>query len=197
MAAQALLAQGHRQIAIVNPKPDHTLFTIRCRTVRDHFERAGGSVVELHPKAASGTSFPLQPVMDVAQVMPLVDEATEHLRRRAARGSAAVPTAIFCPADSIAALVFRALATRGLVAGRDISVISCNHERSLVAGLWPSLATIDVHPQRIGRLAVDLLARRISGEFGGSEVQVGVSPTFIPGGSLTRCREPRPRRGKP
>jgi LacI family transcriptional regulator len=197
LAAQAMLAQGHRQIAIVNPKPDHTLFTIRCRTVRDHVERAGGRVVELHPRAAGGTSFPLQPVMDVAQVIPLVDEATEHLRRRAARGSAAAPTAIFCPADSIAALVFRALATRGLVAGRDISVVSCNHERSLVAGLWPSLATIDVHPQRIGRLAVDLLARRIAGEFGGSEVQVGVSPTFIPGGSLTRCREPRPRRGKP
>lgn len=85
--------------------------------------------------------------------------------------------------------LFRALATRGLVAGRDISVVSCNHERSLVAGLWPSLATIDVHPQRIGRLAVELLARRMAGEFDGSAVPIGVSPTFIPGGSLTRCRK--------
>ncbi len=134
-------------------------------------------------------SFPLQPVMDVAQVLPLVDEATENLRRRASRGSPESPTAIFCPADNIAALVFRALATRGLMAGRDISVVSCQNERSLIAGLWPSLATIDVHPQRIGRMAVELLSRRISGEFSGSEVQISVCPTFIPGGSLTRCRE--------
>ena len=136
-------------------------------------------------------SFPLQPVMDVAQVLPLVDEATENLRRRPSRGSTESPSAIFCPADNIAALVFRALATRGLVAGRDMSVVSCQNERSLIAGLWPSLATIDVHPQRIGRMAVDLLSRRISGEFSGSEVQISVCPTFIPGGSLSRCRDSR------
>lgn len=189
LAAEALLAQGHRRVAIVNPKPDHALFAIRCRTVRQVIEQAGGTVFELHPKGVGGVSFPLQPVMDVSQVMPLVDEATQNLQKRTVRSSANVPTALFCPADSIAALVFRALATRGLVAGRDISVVSCHHERSLVAGLWPSLATIDVHPQRIGRLAVELLARRMSGEFSGSAVQVGVSPTFIPGGSLTRCRE--------
>ena len=189
LAAEAILAQGHRRVAIINPKPDHALFAIRCQAVRDRVEQAGGAVAEFHPRSQRGVSFPLQPVMDVAQVMPLVDEATENLRRRASRGSLESPTAIFCPADSIAALVFRALATRGLLAGRDISVISCNHERSLIAGLWPSLATIDVHPQRIGRLAVELLSRRMSGEFNGSEVQISVSPTFIPGGSLARCRE--------
>jgi DNA-binding LacI/PurR family transcriptional regulator len=70
-----------------------------------------------------------------------------------------------------------------------MSVVSCQNERSLIAGLWPSLATIDVHPQRIGRLAVELLSRRMSGEFSGSDVQISVCPTFIPGGSLTRRRE--------
>ena len=189
LAAEAILAQGHRRVAIINPKPDHALFAIRCQAVRDRVEQAGGAVAEFHPRSQRGVSFPLQPVMDVAQVLPLVDEATENLRRRASRGSPESPTAIFCPADSIAALVFRALATRGLVAGRDISVISCNHERSLIAGLWPSLATIDVHPQRIGRMAVELLSRRMSGEFSGSDVQISVCPTFIPGGSLTRRRE--------
>ena len=189
LAAEAILAQGHRRVAIINPKPDHTLFAIRCQAVRDRVEQAGGTVAEFHPRGSRSVSFPLQPVMDVAQVMPLVDEATENLRRRPSRGSTESPTAIFCPADNIAALVFRALATRGLVAGRDMSVVSCQNERSLIAGLWPSLATIDVHPQRIGRLAVELLSRRMSGEFNGSEVQISVSPTFIPGGSLARCRE--------
>jgi DNA-binding LacI/PurR family transcriptional regulator len=70
------------------------------------------------------------------------------------------------------------------VPGRDIALVSCNHERALVAGLWPSLATIDVHPQRIGRLAVEQLARRIGGQFAGLGVQISVPPTFVPGGSL-------------
>ena len=191
LAAEAILAQGHRRVAIVNPKPDHTLFAIRCQAVRRAIEQAGGTVAEFHPRGSRSVSFPLQPVMDVAQVLPLVDEATENLRRRQSRGSTESPTAIFCPADNIAALVFRALATRGIVAGRDMSVVSCQNERSLIAGLWPSLATIDVHPQRIGRMAVDLLSRRISGEFSGSEVQISVCPTFIPGGSLSRCRDSR------
>lgn len=121
---------------------------------------------------------------------PLVDAATEALRRRSGRGATPAPTAIFCPADSIAALVYRALASCGLVPGRDVSVVSCNHERSLVAGLWPSLATIDVHPQRLGRMAVEQLTRRVTGEFAGAAVQIGITPTFIPGGSLTACRKP-------
>ena len=123
------------------------------------------------------------------RTMPLVDEATRSLQKRGVRSVANPPTALFCPADSIAALVYRALATRGLLAGRDISVISCHHERSLVASLWPSLATIDVHPERIGQLAVELLARRLSGEFSGGAVQISVSPTYVPGGSIKRCRD--------
>jgi DNA-binding LacI/PurR family transcriptional regulator len=132
--------------------------------------------------------------MAVTQVQPLVDELVAGGRRaRSAR-----PTAIFCPADSIAALVYRALATRGRVAGRDISLVSCNNERALVAGLWPTLATVDVHPQRIGHLAVEQLARRITGQFAGAAVQIGVAPTFIPGGSLAPCRRANgsPRRAR-
>ena len=53
-----------------------------------------------------------------------------------------------------------------------------------MAGLWPTLATADVHPQQIGRLAVEQLARRLAGQFAEVAVQITVPPTFIPGGSL-------------
>jgi DNA-binding LacI/PurR family transcriptional regulator len=187
LAAEAVLDKGHRQVAIVNPKHDHSLFAIRGRAFRQVIERAGGTVAEFVPRSPPAR-FPLQPVMDVSQVQPLVDHAIEGLRRRTARGPRRQsPTAIFCPADSIAALVYRALAVRGLVAGRDVSVVSCNHERSLVAGLWPSLATVEVYPQRIGRMAVEQLTRRITGQFAGTAVQIGIEPMFVPGGSLGRC----------
>jgi LacI family transcriptional regulator len=188
IAAEAVLDKGHRHVAIVNPKSDHALFAVRSRAFRQVIERDGGTVEEFLPRSLHVATFPLQPVMDVTQVQPLVDEATEGLRRRSSSGSRQSPTAIFCPADSIAALVYRALAVRGLLAGRDVSVISCNHERSLVAGLWPSLATVEIYPQRIGRMAVEQLTRRITGEFAGAAVQIGVEPTFIPGGSLAACR---------
>ena len=93
-------------------------------------------------------------------------------------------TAIFCPADSIAVMVYRALAARGIRPGVDIAVVSCNYERSLIAGLGPSLATFDIHPRQIGQLAVRQLTRRITGEFDGAAVTIDVKATLQPGASL-------------
>ena len=191
IAARSVLDQGHRHVAIVNPKADHLLFTIRIRAFRDVVERAGGSVQEFLPREPRESMFPLQPVMEVAQVQPLVDAAIDARCRRPGRRSASGPTALFCPADSIAALVYRAIATRGLVPGTDISVISCNHEQALSAGLWPTLATVDIHAERIGRTAVEQLARRLSGHFPEASVRIGITPTFVPGGSLARGPQPR------
>ncbi|MFM7207288.1 MAG: substrate-binding domain-containing protein [Planctomycetaceae bacterium] len=98
------------------------------------------------------------------------------------------PTAIFCPADSIAVMTCQALTARGLKPGDEMAVISCNNEQSLIKGLLPTLATIDVHPRQIGRLAVRQLTRRITGEFDGSAVTIEVKPTLLPGASLTPLR---------
>ncbi len=187
LAAQAVLDGGHRTVAVVNPKADHALFAVRTAAFRQAIEESQGSVVEFSQEGRRPVSFPLQPVIDVAHVQPLVNKLVEGMRCRAAPAQER-PTAIFCPADSIAALVYRALATVGVVPGRDVSLVSCNHERALLAGLWPSLATVDVHPQEIGKLAVEQLARRMTGQFFGTAVQIGVEPTFVPGGSLSRCR---------
>jgi len=190
LAAQALLDHGHRTVAVVNPKADHTLFAARTAAFCRAIEESQGQVVEFS-HARRPVSFPLQPVIDIAQVQPLVNRLIEGLRRRG-RLASERPTAVFCPADSIAALVYRALATVGLMPGRDLSLISCHHERALVAGLWPTLATVDVHPRQIGRLAVEQLRRRMTGQFAGAAVQIGVEPTFVSGGSIGRCRTSSP-----
>jgi LacI family transcriptional regulator len=187
LAAEAFLDKGHRRIAVINPKADHALFAKRIASLRQVIEAAGGTVTEAETQGAQAISFPLEPVLDVDRVQPLIDRTVEGLRQRFSRRPHDRPTAIFCPADSIAALVYRALACRSLVPGRDISLVSCHNERSLVASLWPSLATIDVHPQQIGRLAVEQLTRRIGGHFPDAAVQISVVPTFVPGGSLNRC----------
>jgi DNA-binding LacI/PurR family transcriptional regulator len=180
IAADALIAAGHTRLAIVNPKADHTMFAVREHGFREAAAERAATVASFTARRDINAGFPIQPIMDVTQVQPLVDALLCEQQR---------PTAIFCPADSIAAMTYRALASRGLQPGTDISVVSCNNERSLVAGLWPALATIDVHLRQIGQLAVRQLIRRITGEFDGSAVTIDVKPTLLPEASIA---PPRP-----
>ena len=90
---------------------------------------------------------------------------------------------LFAPDDSVGAMVARALTARGLQASRDISLMSCNNERSLLMGVYPSLTTIDVHAHEIGRRAVDQLAWRIRHcEY--SSMEVSLEPTMVVGESV-------------
>jgi len=175
IAAEALVAAGHSRLAIVNPKADHAMFAVREQGFREAAAERKATVASFTSRRGIGTGFPIQPIMDVDDVQPLVDALLRERPR---------PTAIFCPADSIAAMTYRALASRGLQPGSEIAVVSCNNERSLVAGLWPALATIDVHLRQIGRLAVRQMTRRITGEFDGSAVTIEVKPIFLAGASL-------------
>ena len=70
-------------------------------------------------------------------------------------------TAIFAPADSIAVLLYHALGERGLSVPSDMSVISANREAGLIAGLYPTLTTVDIHATQTGREAVALLKRSL------------------------------------
>lgn len=179
IAAEALVAAGHTRLAVVNPKGDHQMFARRQQSFVAAAAEAGVIATCFAATRSRPRAFPLEPIMDVVQVQPLIDAL---LRERP------TPTAIFCPADSIAALVYRALASRGVRPGEDIAVVSCNNERSLVAGLWPALTTIDAHLRRVGQLAVEQLTRRITGEFDGAAVNITVTPTLVPEASLA----PRP-----
>ena len=188
IAADSLLAAGHTRLAIVNPKADHTMFAAREHGFREAAAERAATVASFTARRDINAGFPIQPIMDVTQVQPLVDALLCEQQR---------PTAIFCPADSIAAMTYRALASRGLQPGTHISVVSCNNERSLVAGLWPALATIDVHLRQIGQLAVRQLIRRITGEFDGSAVTIDVKPTLQPGASIAPVRPDHEGDAKP
>jgi len=180
IAADALVAARHTRLAVVNPKGDHQMFARRQQSFLAAAADAGVIATCFAATRSRPRAFPLEPIMDVVHVQPLVDAL---LRERP------TPTAIFCPADSIAALVYRALASRGVRPGEDVAVVSCNNERGLVAGLWPALTTIDAHLRRVGQLAVEQLTRRITGEFDGAAVDITVTPTLVPEASLA----PRPQ----
>lgn len=152
LAAEHLLARGHRRVAIVNPKPDHALFRSREDGFRATMARAGVAVSSHAPALSTSQRrwrLPLRPVDLGEDLADLVDQAL-------ATGA----TALFVPADGIAALVHPLLKRRGIQPGRQVALISCNHEPELITGLAPSLTTVDIRLAEMGRLAVDLLGWR-------------------------------------
>lgn len=174
LAAQHLADAGHKVVAFVNPKADHVTFLRRECSFLWHCARLGLSAQRFVGSAPDQWELPLRPVRDVASVDGLIDQVL---------AASPKPTAIFTPADSIAALVYRSLASRGMQAGRDMGVISCNNERPIVAGLYPTLTTLDTHAEQIGRRAVDQLVWRMAHPEGvGAEL--GVGPTLVEGDSV-------------
>jgi DNA-binding LacI/PurR family transcriptional regulator len=113
-----------------------------------------------------------------------VESVDELLEQLMPTDPARRPTAVFTPADSIAALVYRSLAGRGLQVGKDISVISTNDERAIIDALYPALTTINVRPETVGRRAVDQLIHRLDSEPSEPPVEVSAEPVLGEGKSV-------------
>jgi len=173
LAAEHLISRGHRRIAILAPKPDHVTLGQRSSAFQWHAQQKGAEVVPLFGKA-SDWQLPLQTVDETDQVEQLFHRFWNLVDR---------PTAIFVPADSIAAGVYRACAKRKLTVGEDVSLISVNNEQPLLAGLYPELTTIDVNAEQVGRQAVDLLIWRLN-HLESPIVSRTLQPTLVEGDSV-------------
>lgn len=174
MAAEHLTSRGHRRLAFVSPKPSQVALMRRQASFTFFAEHAGATV-----KSYLGRDeiwkFPSPAVDHVEAVQGLIDRLLKERQR---------PTAIFAPDDSVGAMIARALAARGLQAGRDISLMSCNNERPLLMGIFPSLTTLDVHARQIGCRAVDQLAWRMMHRDSPS-IDIGIEPTVVEGESVS------------
>jgi len=172
LAAESLSASGHRRLAFINARAEHSMFDERQAAFEWHARRLGAQV----------GSYTLPSDPRLPQGAERGEQAMTRLLRRAMR-SKRPPTAIFVPGDSMAVLLYRACATLGLAVGRDLAVLSCNHEPPLTAGLSPSLATVDVHAEHIGRRAVEQLCWRLSHREEPSTCELLVAPQLVPGAS--------------
>lgn len=174
LAAEYLLSRGHKRIAILDPKPNHVTLGQRCASFTGHAIQGGATLDNIFGKDTDW-KLPLKSVEDV----DLVDKLVGRLLRLKR-----APTAVFAPADSIAALVYRACTRRGLQIGKDLSLISCNNEVPLLTGLYPEVTTIDICAEQIGRQAVEQLIWRMSHPETPA-VNVSVQPRLVEGMSVT------------
>lgn len=179
LATEYLLSRGHRRIAILDPKPDQVTLGQRCASFTWHATQCGARVDNIFG-TESGWTLPLRPVGDVKLVDNLVGKLLK-LRSK--------PTALFCPADSISAMVYRACVRRGIQIGKDISLISCNNETPLLTGLYPEVTTIDICAGQIGRQAVEQLIWRLD-HADAPNVSVSVQPQLVAGMSVANIKDP-------
>lgn len=173
LAAEHLLQKGHRRIAIVDPKPGHVTMDGRCASFAWHSSQWGAKVDSIFG-ATSEWQLPLKTVNDIEVVDHLVGRLLKSRNR---------PTAVFCPADCITALVYRACARRGIQIGKELSLVSCNNELPLLSGLYPEVTTIDINAEQIGRQAVEQLIWRLAHP-DSPLVTVSVQPRLVEGMSV-------------
>jgi LacI family transcriptional regulator len=173
LAAEHLWQQGHRRLAFLSSKCSHATFAQRQAAFQWHARQLGANV-----EIVLGEDLQWKLPLMTIDAIENVDDLVERLLSAADR-----PTGLFVPSDAVAAMVYRALAKRGLKVGRDLSLISCNHESTLLAGLYPSLTTIDIHAMHIGCRAVEQLIWRLSHREVPQD-DIGVEPTLRLGESV-------------
>ena len=178
LAADYLHARGHRRIGFLHPRPGQTRSESLKLNFTMHAQRLGLSVQPFEKPLTEPVRWPLPAITQPTDLMPLLD-------RWAALAPEARPTAILVPADSIAVQLYAALRQRGLHVGRDLSILSFNHERPLVMGLTPALTTIDIRAETIGRRAVERLLWRIDHPEDLVPTKIVVEPILVEGGSVS------------
>jgi LacI family transcriptional regulator len=144
-ATRALIAHGHRRIALINANPIMTFAALREQGFRSalregHIVEADCSVHHTDLTATSGESV------------------TQQLL-----ASARPPTAILCVTDAMAIGAMRAVKAAGLRVGDDVAVVGYGNSE---AGIYsePPLATMDHHIMNNGRQLARLLLRVMAGE---------------------------------
>lgn len=177
LAAEYLHGKGHRRIGYLHPRPGQT----RSEGLKSSFtmqaQRLGMTVQPFERVLTDPVRWPLPAITQPTDLMPLLD-------RWLVTPSESRPTAMLVPADSIAVQLYAALRQRGLQVGKDLSVLSFNHERPLVLGLTPALSTIDIRAETIGRRAVERLLWRIEHPEDVVATKIVVEPALVEGASV-------------
>lgn len=89
------------------------------------------------------------------------------------------PDGMFVTCDALTAKLYPILKSLGIRPGRDLEVVSCNNEASLLAGLEPRPLSIDIRPAYIGKKAVEQLRWRILHPDEEDQITVEVSPASL------------------
>lgn len=141
-AVERLIGFGHSHIGLINA-PEQYMFA--------HHRAAGWR------RALAAAGLPQQPVLHA--------EATEengHLLMRALLRSRRPPTAVLCATDRMAVGALHAIASAGLRAGRDVSIIGYD-DLPMASYTDPPLTTFEQPISRMAQRMVEMLLALLDG----------------------------------
>jgi LacI family transcriptional regulator len=140
-AARLLLAQGHREVAVVGGESD-IASEERLRGFRDALR-------------AEGVTVPRERIVRTGGEISSGYEGALRLLDGAAAGR--YPTGLFCYNDRVAAGVLHAATRLGLTVPGDLSVIGYDDQEHMAAFLSPPLTTVALPHRAMGEAAVRLV----------------------------------------
>lgn len=170
IAAEHLISKGCKNIVYLNPRrASMSSWSSRWQEFSDIARQAGVRVREVLIETAD----------NVATVdCPRVKRQLEDFVDREFRGDKGVD-GIFVGYDVVTAVLYPILYSRGVKVGDQLKVISCNNEMTLLAGLEPKPARIDLQPKKIGKYAVEQLLENMRSEDSQKKVVIRVQPRLV------------------
>jgi LacI family transcriptional regulator len=142
LAAEHLLALGHRELAYIGPATDVHAFRMRER----------GFVARLRDAGVTLSSPRLQ------RAAPTVEGGRDAMRRLLTAGPR--PTGVFCGNDLMAIGALKQSVTAGMRLPADLSVVGCD-DIELARYVTPELTTIAIPARELGARAARLLVQII------------------------------------
>jgi DNA-binding LacI/PurR family transcriptional regulator len=176
MAADYLIENGHKRVIYFDvkssPSYQSSLFTGRWNRFQELCDIAG---VEAHKIVIPLTSE--ETLIDGPVVKNILKEVVNESIIN--KTEAFRPTGIFTIFDSLTAVLYPVLQSCGIKIGDDLDIISCNNEVSLLAGLHPRPATIDLQSEIIGQRAFERMCQKIRLPKDQARVTLEIEPKII------------------
>ncbi len=170
MAADFLLEQGHKAVAVISTDPDYSAVARRVKSFNARAAEIGLTVHTILGRSNPGVSY-----LEIAPAHGDTDTLVRNLRAATPRA-----TGLYLPVDHFCGSFFRALREAGRKPGKDFEAILGNYNPVIYHNLDHLPAAIDINLPTLVRKVVDHLFWRIENRGGAARVGVTVSPTLIP-----------------
>ena len=174
LAANYLHGKKHTRIAAINLQPNNLMFNERISSFIWNSQLLGATTDYFVSKVDKAISFPNTNDSNLENM----EKALESVLK--AKSSY---TAVFVPSDTMACLFYTACRKKGLKIGKDICIVSCNNEKSMISQLEPSLTTININIKELSYRAVDQLIWRAENQNITSSVSISIFPDLVIGES--------------
>lgn len=169
MAADYLLARGHKTVAVISTDPDYSAVARRVRAFTARAEQIGLVVHSILGQSNPGVSY--------LEVTPRHSES-EHLVKMLL-ASKPRATGLYIPVDHFCGAFFRALREAEQVPEKDFEAVLGNYNPVIYHNLDHCPATIDINLATLVRKVVDHLVWRIDNPHAVGRVGITVSPRLI------------------